>query len=381
MLDFITFVNLFRENMALRILFITYKRSKNILEGGGQGSKKNFECLSKLVGADNVTPYYIHDEYKKKTIWNYFCGALFTLFNYYYGLSPRRVRRIVKEASDFDVVFIDRSIFGIIAKKLKQSGYNGKIITYFHNVEKIYFDAKLSKRIPFRSLFMHCIDVNDRYSCIYSHVVIALNSRDGNLLHSLYDRTPDYLIPVALPDRCVGYTPADEMTDRRPLCLFLGTYFKPNNQGILWFVNNVLPHVDIQMRIIGKGMAKLKAENACLKDIEVLSDVPDLDPYLKQADIMILPVFDGSGMKVKTCESLMYGKNIIATSEAFEGYTADYDRIGAKCDTPAQFIEAINAFCKEPRPRFNQYSRSLYLSCYSNESIMETFKTMLESIN
>lgn len=367
--------------MSSKVLFITYKRSKNILEGGGQCSRNNFDCLSKLVGAENVTPCYIHDEYKKKNIWDYFCGALFTLFNYYYGLSPLRVRRIVKEASHFDIVFIDRSIFGIIAKKLRQNGYSGKIITYFHNVETVYFGAKLSKKIPFRGLFLHCIDVNDRYSCTYSQVVIALNSRDGKLLSSLYNRNPDYLIPIALPDRCTMDIPSEEKTAKRPLCLFLGTYFKPNNQGILWFVNQVLPHVNIQMRIIGKGMARLKAENECLKDIEVLSDVPDLDPYLKQADIMILPVFDGSGMKVKTCESLMFGKNIIATSEAFEGYTADYDRIGARCDTPPQFIEAINAFCREPRPKYNQYSRFLYLSCYSNESVMETFKTVLQDIN
>jgi hypothetical protein len=36
-------------------------------------------------------------------------------------------------------------------------------------------------------------------------------------------------------------------------------------------------------------------------------------------------------MKVKTCESLMFGKNIFATTEAFEGYELDYDKVGALC--------------------------------------------------
>ncbi len=37
-------------------------------------------------------------------------------------------------------------------------------------------------------------------------------------------------------------------------------------------------------------------------------------------DYIISPIFVGGGMKVKTCEALMYGKNIIGTSESFEGY-------------------------------------------------------------
>jgi hypothetical protein len=32
------------------------------------------------------------------------------------------------------------------------------------------------------------------------------------------------------------------------------TYFAPNNEGILWFIKNVFPHVHISLTIVGKGM-------------------------------------------------------------------------------------------------------------------------------
>lgn len=38
---------------------------------------------------------------------------------------------------------------------------------------------------------------------------------------------------------------------------------------------------------------------------------------------MVMPIFSGSGMKVKTAEALMYGKFLIGTKEAFEGYEID----------------------------------------------------------
>lgn len=364
--------------MAKKVFFITYKKSANILEGGGQGAKKNYDMICAEVGPENVTCYYVHDENKKAGLLDYVCGAFFTLFNYYYGLTPKRVKEIVRLSHNYDEVFIDRTLFGIIAKKLKESGYKGKIISYFHNVEKLYFDAKLPSKLPFRNIMIRCADVNDRYCCDYSDIIVTLNERDRNVIAESYGRKADYLVPVALPDR-LGEEPGKNiMTSSTPLCLFLGAYFGPNNEGILWFVENVLPKVNIRMRIVGKGMAKLKAENDILKDIEVLSDVPDLAPYLNEADVMVLPIFSGSGMKVKTCESFMYGKNVIATSEAFEGYEVDYDKVGGKCDTADEFVRKLKEFESSPRPRFNVYSRQMYLEKYSNEAIFGIYRSILE---
>ncbi len=359
------------------ILFIWYKRSRGILEGGGQASKRNYELLRSIVGSGQIDSYYIHDEYKRKTMLDYVRGAFFFLFRYYYGLTPKRMQEIVRLAQDYDMVFVDRSVFGIIAQRLKETGYKGRVVVFFHNVESLYFEAKLAK-VPGRNIVIRTADTNDRYSCRYSDTIIVLNERDAKILEQHYGRAADIIIPVSLADRCKDITPSTEMTRKKPLCLFLGTYFPPNNQGILWFVEHVLPHVDIQMQVIGKGMAKLKAESPLLKDIEVVSDVPDLRPYLEDADIMVLPIFSGSGMKIKTCESLMYGKNIIGSEEAFEGYDADYNIIGGCCQTAQDFINCLNSFIQHPRPRFNAYSRQVYLEKYSNAAAERLFQTLFE---
>lgn len=360
----------------MKVLFIRYKKSKNILEGGEQCSQKNYNVLSQLVGEDNITTYYIHDENKKKTVINYVKGILFFPFNYYFGLTPKRVNEIVGLAKSYDVVFIDRSVFGVLAKKLKVSGYKGRVISFFHNVEVPYFEAKLGNKLGKRVL-LRCVDHNDRYTCQYSDKTIAMNPRDDEELFARYGRKADMLIPVAFKDKYKREYYSEEMTDTQPLCLFLGAYFPPNNEGIIWFVENVLPYVNIRMKVVGKGMARLKAEEPSLQNIEVVSDAPDLLPYFEEADIMVLPIFKGSGMKVKTCESLMYGKNIIATDEAFVGYDVDYDRVGGKCNTAEEFIASIKDFETNPRHRFNTYSRQMFLEKYSEEAVMEKFMTVL----
>jgi hypothetical protein len=365
-----------------KLLFIRYKKSKSILEGGEQGSQKNYSMLARLLGEENISVEYIHSESKKTGLLGYLSGFLYMFGHYYFGLSPGRVREIVKKAADFDYAWIDRSVFGIIAKKLKQSGYKGKVVCFFHNVEVPYFLAKIPKLTPYRPVVVRCVDKNDGYSCRYADKIIALNRRDEQEIEKRYRRKADALIPVAFKDnlRAAGYAPR---ATQQPLkCLFVGAYFRPNNNGIRWLVKNVLPYVDVELKIVGKGMDKLRNELriSALKlrsKISIHSDVPCIAPFFEEADLMILPIFEGAGMKVKTCESLMYGKNILGTTEAFEGYEVDYGQAGGLCNTAEEFIAAIQSFEANPRPKFNEYSRRIFLEKYSEDAVVEKFQRII----
>lgn len=361
-----------------RLLFIRYRRPEGIAEGGEQVTGTNVRLLGRLLGEENITEYAVHEKTDARQLfrrapaiaWNFLRG-------YYYGLSPRRVREIVALARRHDYVFIDRSVFAVIAKALKESGYRGKIITFFHNVEAVYFAAKIGRYKPWLPLVTGCVDRNDRQACRFSDVTIALNRRDADELERRYGRRPDLISPIVFRDRYVRETYPGGLTGSRPLCLFLGTYFPMNVHGITWFIREVLPQADIRLQIVGKGMKALQPAVAGCGDIEIFSDVPDLTPYIEQADFMLLPLFRGSGMKIKTCESLMYGKNILATTEAFEGYELDYDRVGALCNTRGEFIDAIGRFAANPVPRFNRYSRQVFLDRYSENVRLEQFRAIL----
>lgn len=359
-----------------KVLFIRYKHKKGVSNGGDLGSDRSLCMLQHLYGANNVTIVSIHDDDHHTSLWEYLCGAWWFLFNYFWGLTPRRVRQIVQQASSYDIVFIDRTVFGRIAYALKRAHYNGQIISFFHNVEVIYFRAKLS-HIPFKRIVLRCVDTNDRWTCLYSDKVLCLNPRDAKTLETLYHRHIDGLAPIAIKD-CY-HTPLvpNTLMRTKPLCLFIGSYFAPNNEGIEWFMKNVFPYVDITVQIIGKGMNALRSHYTIPLQAEVLSDVPDLRPYIEDADLMVLPIFDGSGMKIKTCEALMYGKYILGTREAFEGYEVDFTRVGACCNTPEEFIRAIQHYSTIHPQRFNTYSRDVYLRNHTESVSLENFKKVL----
>lgn len=363
-----------------QLLFIKYRESECIDTGGEQVTKTNFRVLGQIFGEENITIYPIHRKQSKIKILSQAFSILLIIFKgYYYGLTAKKIKEITTLGMEYPYVFIDRSVFGIIAKVLKEKGYKGKIITFFHNVEPVYFEARIGRNVPWCSIVVNCVGHNEKQACDYSDVIIALNKRDGQEIQQRYHRTPDIISPVVFEDNYEQDNYPEEDTDNCPVCLFIGTYFPINVRGILWFVDEVLPHTNIRLQIVGKGMKAIKPKVKKYKNIEVYSDVPDLKPYIENADFILSPIFEGSGMKVKTCEALMYGKNIIGTTEAFEGYDINFEKVGALCNTKQEFITTLNAFSFRILPKFNKYSREIFMKNHLEESKLMKFNKILTS--
>ena len=114
--------------------------------------------------------------------------------------------------------------------------------------------------------------------------------------------------------------------------------------------------------------------NTLTDKITLYSFVDDLTALYESADFVLLPIISGGGMKVKTAESLKFGKYLIGTPEAFEGYDIN-DDIAAVCKNKQEFVKNIREF---NRPyRYNAASRELFKRKYSFDVSLETFKNIL----
>jgi len=362
--------------MSKKVLFVRFRKPLNIKDGGELVTQKNYSAFCDLFGVENIEEYYVYPNLKYEGIWSKIKNLPYIFANYYFGLTPRKVNQICEIAQQKDIVFIDRSIFGIIAKELKKNRFKGKIVTFFQNVEMNYYQARYPKYAPYRPLLLHCIDKNDAYAMQYSDFTICFNFRDDNQLQKRYGKKTDAIIPVTFEDKHPSET--DVPIANPPTVLFFGAYFPANVDGILWFIDKVLPHINIQLQIVGKGMCKLESKIKKQKSkIKLYSDIENITPFIEQSDFVIFPIFKGSGMKVKTCEALMYGKHIFGTKEAFEGYNVDFDKVGALTNTKEEFIAAIKKYSSGNYLKYNAYSRNFFLENHSEEVIKKRFEKLL----
>lgn len=95
------------------------------------------------------------------------------------------------------------------------------------------------------------------------------------------------------------------------------------------------------------------------------------------AKVVIAPIFDGSGMKTKVAEALMYGKRVIGTTEAFSGYEEVAPRAGWVCDTKEAFLSAVREAEGLELPKVDPQLRSLYERRYSAAAALRRLSQIL----
>jgi succinoglycan biosynthesis protein ExoO len=103
--------------------------------------------------------------------------------------------------------------------------------------------------------------------------------------------------------------------------LFVGSNTAPNIVGLRWFIDHVWPLVRA-----GAPSAVLKvagdvgnAFRCRAPGVEFLGRVDDLEPLYHDAGVVISPLLQGSGLKIKLIEALGRGKAIVATPKTVQG--------------------------------------------------------------
>ncbi len=266
---------------------------------------------------------------------------------------------------DADTVWLDGSNLGRLAQALRRHRPKLRIITFCHNVEARFFLGALRRSPGARAAGVLVANyVAERLAMHHSSDVITLSKRDDAGLRRLYRRGADHILPMALIDQMSVVPPVAQLDDDAPL-LFVGGSFYANQAGIEWFAREVAPRLDMPTQVVGQGMDAMRDTLERVSGMRVLGAVDHLVPLYRKARLVIAPIFDGSGMKTKVAEALMFGKHVAGTAEAFSGYAPDIVAANALCNTAEDFVAAAQA---PAPPAYDPAMRALYERDHSPEA-------------
>lgn len=357
-----------------KILYIGESIGK-ISSGGDVVNERNRRVLNIVFGADFF-------EYRLRHV-----NKIVTFFHLLQGnpalISFSDCRRILRmiDRNGIGQVFLGSSKYGKLASLIKRNHPSVRVITFFHNIERQYYEEELRIENRMKTRFVaHVVAKNECRAVSDSDTLITLNRRDSALLKRIYGRNADFELPMSFPD-CYDADRAAAGRGKggveKPFkILFVGNNFFANNQGVSWFIREVLPALGgATLTIVGKGMDSVFQSRF---NVEVTGYVADLSPYYYSADAVVVPIFSGGGMKTKTAEAMMYGCPVVGTTEAFEGYDVDYERIGGLANTAEEMIEKLNrlrdnGFSEHCR----SYARSEFLEKYSLSSSLRLIERHL----
>lgn len=363
----------------MRGLLITKSFKEKVLDGGEYINKRNKEILKACCTKLDII------EIDKKVYNNQLEKLKNMLINKnFYGISLNEKKHIMKvlEKQKYDFCFIASSLVGCLVKDLKSVYPELKIIVFFHNVEYIYYKQLAEQSGLYKLILAFLARYNEKLSIKWADKIISLNQRDTENILKIYRRNVDLIIPTSFKNSYLEkYDEKKYINKKNKKILFVGSNFYANFHGIEWFIKNVLPYLNnVTLNIVGKGTEEWRKNFNDVKNLKIIGAVEDLKLYYLEADIVVLPIFLGSGMKTKTAEALMYGKYIYGTNEAFEGYEFDYDKIGGLCNSKEDFIEKINAHFKLIINNYNNYSRKIFLEKYDTQKWINVMNNFLNKM-
>lgn len=150
----------------------------------------------------------------------------------------------------------------------------------------------------------------------------------------------------------------------------------PNEESIRWLIDKVWPAVhkripEIELHLAGRYMPDW-INKLNINKVVVDGEVPDVWEYMQRFSIMVVPLFSGSGIRIKIVEAMAAGKAIITTAVGAEGinYENGVHMLIAK-DEKA-FTEAIVRLCNDKplRDSLGVKARELISKEHDNKQLM-----------
>jgi glycosyltransferase involved in cell wall biosynthesis len=297
------------------------------------------------------------------------------------GLSAACIDQALKAINDKQItqVFVDGSNLGGFAAVLKQRMPAIEIITFFHNVEARFFwgSWRLNKTLHALGVLI-ANTLAERKAVKFSNKIICLSERDSRLLKRLYGRSATHIAPMVLEDKCPASLAQLETHPPDRFALFVGGTFYANRAGIEWFVQKVVPQIDLPIYVVGRGFEALREKLEVSDKVTVVGAVDSLAGWYRRSQFVIAPIFDGSGMKTKVAEALMYGKKVVGTPEAFTGYGDITDKAGWVCESAEEFVAAINMASASITQSFDPTLREFYLQHHSMDAARSRLRNILQ---
>jgi len=143
--------------------------------------------------------------------------------------------------------------------------------------------------------------------------------------------------------------------DRAKVVCFVGNMgYAPNEEGALWFLRNVWPQVkravpEAVFAAVGGSPRNALREYHNGNDVLVTGWVPQVEPYLIQANVSIAPLRFAGGMQNKVALSLGMGIPVVATTAATAWLPEAGKRLVNVADDVNGFADEVIETLKEPR--------------------------------
>lgn len=271
------------------------------------------------------------------------------------------------QSSLFDIIQLEGVFMASYIPVIKQYS-KAKIVLRSHNIEHQIWERHLANEknglkktyLTIQNRRLKSFEIN-----AFNQVdaIVTITDEDKKIIASICPGKPIQTCLTGI--NLENYKQVSNPKYPNTLFHFASMDWMPNIEAVDWLINNVWKDVlkikpDAKLVLAGRGMPE-RIKKMTSQNITIIDDVKDSTEFYNKYDIMLVPLWSGSGLRIKLVEGLAYGKAIITTSIGAEGipYSANKDVLIA--DNSSDFTNAVISLLSHPlqKQELQQSARKL----------------------
>lgn len=227
--------------------------------------------------------------------------------------------------------------------------YSKALIAYrAHNIEyeiwertAILSDGLRSKYL--RNLSRRIKRFEESYLNTYD-LLVPITDRDGQILDKLGNIKPKHTSQTGID--FASLVPTAKKLEFPSLFHIGALDWAPNQEGLIWFFDQCWAKIrekcpEVKFYLAGRNAPDWFERKIKRAGVEYLGEINDAYDFINSKAIMVVPLFSGSGMRIKIIEGMSLGKPIVTTDIGTEGIpTTNGENILIANDAD-QFVEEV----------------------------------------
>ncbi len=367
-----------------------YNMARGLLQNGVQlrlitiNTKKNFKpdegVPLKFKEATCYTSVYHNTNVSLMgAVGNLFSNASYFVSRFFFRRFTNALTDILK-AEKYDIVLLEGLFMAVYLPVIrKHSG--AKVVLRAHNIEHVIWTRHIAQERSAVKRWYLTIQ-NKRLKKFELQVfnsvdaIIPITKTDEKKIMELGCDKPLFtcitgIMPIEYAD--LGKTPQKKNT----VFYFGSMDWLPNQEAVTWFLNNCWSEVqkavpDARFVIAGRGMP-LHFFHINLPGVVIMEEVEEPITFYHQHQVMVVPLWSGSGLRIKIVEGMACGKAIVSTSIGAEGINCQNGNDILIADDAADFIKKVVLLLtnEERRLQLSQQARLFAAKEFDNTLIVE----------
>lgn len=274
------------------------------------------------------------------------------------GLAMTKYLPLLRSLTDSAILFRPHNVENIIWKNLAEETGNPLIKAYLRNLSKR--TEKYEK------------EVMNRFDGL-----LAITENDLQWYKNSGLRIPCITAFPGLPE----YEAVRVETIPGSVCFLGALDWKPNIYGLEWFINHVWRRVvdaipGASLHIAGRNPSRRAVKLAGAVNTKFYGEIDSPAEFIADKEILISPLFSGSGIRMKILEGMNMGRCIVATSAAAEGLICENGSNIFLSDDPEEFSRKIINLLGNERKR-NEAGLMALENVRKNYDILASAENML----